>query len=143
MPGRDTAATAGASVAAPPGGRPFDWTVFFTHLGVWFAGGWLLIALSEFVIPRFVETLMDFRMVPPRPTQALLVAIRLARSFGCLLAPLPTVHALFAASWYPRAAPQSRAQYRLVMVFGTIGLVVAASLAIVIPWLLLRHRVLG
>jgi hypothetical protein len=133
----ETTALAGAGV------RPFNWTVFFIHLGVWFAGGWLLMALSLFVIPRFIETIKDFRLVPPLPTRILLVTVRLARSLGCLLAPLPTVHALLAAGWYPTAGPDARRLYRLVIIFGTIGLVGFASLAIVIPWLLLRHRVVG
>ena len=99
---------------APAPHRP-DWFAFASHLSGWVLGSALLMLPCLFILPRYEQTLADFKAEVPAATRFALGAARLFREYGIVLAPVALAHALIIAFWYPRAGVTTRRVYRLAL----------------------------
>src|SRR5215212_7370039 len=126
--------------AGPP---LLDARALVTHLTGWFFGGVLLATAALMVIPRFEGTFKDFKLDLPELTKVVLSSARWLRHYGWVLLPLPFVHAVLVALWYPGAGSGARRTYRLLLSLCVCGIFGAVILAMFLPYITLLEGIAG
>ena len=127
----------------------FDAYAMVVHLMGWTLFTTVILLLAVFIVPRFGEIFMDYRLDLPYPTKVLLRVSRFLTDGGAerflllLLLPIPFVHALAAGLLYPRAGRGRRLMYRLLVTLAITGVVLFVVLALFLPYIALINAVSG